>query len=1027
MSEAKNYVLGIDLGANSVGWAAIEFNAQRPVGILAAGVRVFEAGVEGALERGREESRAVQRRIARLQRRQTDRRRRRIARVYRELAQSGLLPAAATLRERVAAVQSLDRELSLRHNDHHRLLYILRRRALDERLEPHEVGRALLHLGQRRGFQSNRKHRKSNDDERGKVKAGIAQLRIEMEAAGARTLGEYLSQLDPHQTRIRGRYTLRQMYKDEFARIWEAQAPHHPALMTGDARQRVFDAIFDQRPLREQDDLIGECEAISGEKRAPKWHPLSQRFRMLQQLNDLRIVDAGGGERPLDEQERAIVIERLSAGDLPLKEFRKLLGLSRGIDVNFDRGGKEALIGDRTTEKMRKAFLHRWDLMSAQEKLEAITDLTGKMTDEELRNKAESRWQLNGVQADLYVETTLEDKYIGFSLKALEAMLPWMEQGLSTTEAREKAFGKEALYRTEIKPNLPPVRDQLREIRNPAVVRSLTELRRVVNELLRRFGKPAEIHLELARDLKASRDEREKRWQRVDRQRKLREEAFKKAEKHVSKPSRTDVDKWLLFEECGGICPYSGRAINETALFHSGEVQIEHIIPFSRSLDDSFANLTLCYVSENARKGNRTPLEAYAGSDEWEEILQRVRRFQGNFARAKLRRFQMKPEEVAKLLDDFSSRQLNDTRYASKLAARYVSCLYGGLSDECGNLRVFATAGQVTAKLRRLWQIEGILSDSGAKTRDDHRHHAIDAITVALTSPGIVKKLADENARAAERGQSRLRSFEEPWPGFAPEVKEKINQIVVSWRCDRRVSGAMHDQNPVGEIQHRENGHKTGVRRKPVHQLSSGELNAIIDRRVRELVQSKLKGCGNDIQRLEQDPPRMESGVPIKKVRIEIKDSSRRVISAGIRARQVIGGDYHHFEVVRRSSNGRRRGLAVIPVSMQEAMERVRSKRPVVQREHGDNAELVNSVFKRDTFEIEQDGAKRIVVIQALEAPSTIGFKSANDGRPYSNKHKNRERVAANVFFGELKARKVTVSPTGLVLPCNESPAARLR
>ena len=781
-AQVLDYILGIDLGANSVGWAAISRGGggetQR---IIGSGVRVFEAGVSGSMDRGREESNAALRRTARLQRRQTDRRRRRIGKVYNLLASRGLLPAARSLRERIAAIQILDRQLSSTHGDHVKLAYTLRRKALDEALEPHEIGRALFHLAQRRGFLSNRKERRSNEDERGKVKQKIGELSKKMKESDARTLGEYLSSLDPSETRIRSRYTPRQMYKDEFKEIWDKQSKTRPDLLTEALRAELWQAIFFQRPLLDQTDLIGDCELVPSEKRAPTWHPLAQRFRLLQEVNNLRLEEPSGLARPIDDEERSIVIERLEAGDLPLREFRKLLGLNPKATVNLDRGGKKALIGDRTNEKLRKVFLHRWDGMNAREKLEAITDLQGALTDDELRRKAEKRWELNGLQADEYAAAAgiLEiGKYISFSLKALETLLPFMERGESTTEARLQAF-PESSYRTEPKPNLPPVREQLKEIRNPAVVRSLTEMRRVVNELIRRFGKPHEIHIELARDLKASRDEREERWKRMDQRGKERTAAAEGIQRECGNPSprRGDIEKWLLAEECGWNCPYTGRPISKMGLYDSGEVQVEHIIPYSRSLDDSFANLTLCYVSENARKGNRTPLEAYADSSDWEDTLNRVRAFKGGFARPKVRRFQMTGEEVEASLNNFSSRQLNDTRYASKLAARYVSCLFGGLADEDRNLRVFVTAGQVTAKLRRLWQIEGLLGDSPIKNRDDHRHHAIDAIVIALTSQGTIQRMASESARAWESGQRRLRDLPDPWTGFKFDVSRAVGEI----------------------------------------------------------------------------------------------------------------------------------------------------------------------------------------------------------------------------------------------------------
>jgi CRISPR-associated endonuclease Csn1 len=825
---AVPYVLGIDLGANSVGWAALRHEQGECVGILDLGVRIFPAGVTGQVEAGRDKSNAAARRVARLQRRQTDRRRRRIHKIYGILADYGLLPAKATPADRAKALSVLDNELSARYAAHDKLPYVLRARALDEMLSPFEVGRALFHLAQRRGFLSNRKSNKEPEDEKGKVKGAITSLAHAMAESGSRTLGEHLSRLDPHEARIRGRYTSRKMYLDEFEKIWESQAVHHPELLNSERKRELLQAMFHQRPLRDQSDLIGDCELEEGEKRAPAWHPLAQRFRLLQEVNHLRLIDPVGVSRALNAEERQAVIPLLEKGDLPIKELRKLpvikRNVKRNVEINLDRGGKKALIGDRTEEKMRSTFGATWDALSEVERLEAITDLAGDLDDAQLASKAQARWGLSAEQAERYSSTSLEvGRYLGFSLKAIANMLPSLENGADVTTAKEAAYPA-GTFQTDLLGALPPVLARLKDLRNPAVLRSLTELRKVVNALIGRYGKPLEIHIELARDLKASRPEREDRWARMRRNEKARAEAAAmiQTEIGVPNPSRADIEKWLLAEECHWRCPYSGRGFSKTQLFHTGEIQVEHIVPFSRSLDDSFANKTLAYSWVNKAKGNRPPREAFQDPSQWEAILTEVGSFQGTYAKHKLQRFQWTSEQIAELLDDFTRRQLNDTRYASKLAARYMACLYGGLSDGTGQ-RIFVSPGQVTAFLRRLWAIEGLLSGGAGKSRDDHRHHAIDAVVVALTGPAWVKALSDAASRAREEGRRRFASLEAPWPGFAAAVQDRLRGIIISNRADRKVGGAMHDETFYGVIQHPELG-PTAVCRKLVHRLSKEDL-----------------------------------------------------------------------------------------------------------------------------------------------------------------------------------------------------------
>lgn len=1018
------YILGIDLGANSLGWAAIRLEDGETAGVLTAGVRVFPAGVSG-LEYGADESHAAKRREARLQRRQTDRRRRRIHKIYRILAGFGLLPPARDVEQRTRTVAELDRNLKAKFQVEDRLPYVLRARALDEKLEPHELGRALFHLAQRRGFLSNRKTMRESDEDRGKVKTAISSLSEAMGSTASRTLGEYLSKLDPHQQRIRKQYTARQMYLDEFERIWEAQQQHHKGLLTAERKDLLHQAMFFQRPLRDQEDLIGDCELEPGEKRAPVWHPVFQRFRVLQELNHLRLVDGTGTARPLDERERDLVLTRLDDGDLPLKELRKLLGVGRSVQFNLEEGGKKALIGNRTEEKLRRVFQHHWDAMTEAERCEAIEDLAASVEESSLETKARERWGLTELKAIEYAGTILEHgKYASYSLTAIRRLLPYLDRGSDVTSARMSVYPD--TFATPIHDALPEVRQQLKEIRNPGVVRALSELRKVVNALCRRHGKPEEIHIELARELKAARPEREERWKRMRQNEKERAAAYENLQKEIgiSKPSRADIEKWLLAEECGWQCPYTLRGFSKYQLFHSGEIQVEHIIPFSRSLDDSFANKTLAYASVNALKGTRSPFEAFSATTEWEGMLDHVRGFKSPLARHKLQRFQWDTTRIDEALNNFTARQLSDTRYAGKLAGRYLACLYGRLADQSGRQRIFVSPGQVTAFLRRLWGIEGLLSGEDHKSRDDHRHHLIDAIAIALTGPKWVKALSDAASRAREAGRKRFATLAAPWPDFVDEVRRTLAGVVVSHRAHRKVGGPMHDETFYGIIRHPEQGPLT-VKRKPVHTLSDKEVDQIVDPCIRERVRLQIGHCGGNIKKLEFDPPILPTvdgrEIPIRKVRIVIAEQPR-ALSDGMRKRHVIGDEYHHFEVFSRTDprTGKSK-WTFAPVTIQDAMERVRDKRPVVVREHGPGTEFAFSIAKGDTLEITDGEQPRLVVVQALEAKgSRIGCKEIRDSRPYSAAKRNRLLICIQPLMTQYRCRKVTVLPLGDLRPCHD-------
>ena len=366
MATNIDYVLGIDLGSASLGWAVIEQADGGPRGLAQAGVRVFSPGVDGNLDRGQEDSRNLKRREARLHRLQLRRRTARQRDLFLLLQAAGLLPKGADASDdfgvaRQKALDDLDKQLwqtwkqRMLADDRvpaaeHVVPYYLRARGLEERLEPNELGRALYHLGQRRGFKSNRKAQPKKDEKPGEVAEGISELKQEMQGANARTLGEYFTRIDPNAVKIRRRWTERAMFVEEFQQLWEAQRKFHSAVLSDALRRKIDHLLFFQRPLRDNDALVGECELEKGEKRAP-WATLeAQRFRLLQRVNDMEVEEAGGQMRPLTAEERSKIVETLEQeGDHTFAALRKLIGLKgNATRFNFERGGEKNCRGNRT-------------------------------------------------------------------------------------------------------------------------------------------------------------------------------------------------------------------------------------------------------------------------------------------------------------------------------------------------------------------------------------------------------------------------------------------------------------------------------------------------------------------------------------------------------------------------------------------------------------------------------------------------------------------------------------------------------
>jgi CRISPR-associated endonuclease Csn1 len=1036
------YILGLDLGAASLGWAVVGLADGKPARQVDGGVRIFPEAVEN-LEQGKDEPKSAQRRLARQMRRQTDRRARRVASAFRVLQKAGLLPPfpegadPADPLARHELINRLDADLAsavpglidpaAKHLSRSVFHYRLRALAIHQDLPPYAIGRAFLHIAQRRGFKSGRIEEASGSGqgedgearakkERGEVKAKIESLPAELLRVGACTIGEYWSKLDPHQKRIRGigNWSGRQMHIDEFDRIWERQAPCQPEIMTAQLYRIVKRRIFSQRPLKSAAGLVGHCELEPERRRAPLAHLLYQQFRILQTVNDLRIVKGAGLSRPLAPEQRTKALDTLSGQQtVKFKSLHKKLGLLPGETFSHEEGDRKDVPGNRTECKLRELFGEQWASLPEQQK-NVIAGYVRSMDDSAVLGRiAETRWGLDHVRAARLADTRLEQGYGRLSLAALRKLLPLMEEGLPYMTAVERVYPDRALAPTQ--ELLPRVLD-LKSVRNPAVVRALTELRKVVNGVIREYGRPERIQIELARELKKPKDIR-KRIAAENRDRdatrkKTIEKIFKEC--GLGKPSNDDILKAILWEECRHECPYTGASINFHDLFGSdAKWEIEHIIPYSRSLDDSLANKTLCSRETNRLKGNHTPFEAFGRTPEWDAMVERVTRFQGDkraMAR-KLARFTMEAG-VEELFGEFTERQLNDTKYASRLAMEYLGLLYGGVYDETGIRRVTAVSGGVTAQIRKGWRMHSILRDGPsqgeAKPRDDHRHHAIDALVVALTDAGAVQAIsrASERSRLDHRHGFRV---EDPWTGFLDEIRAVLGSIRVSHRPDHHLRGALHAESLYSPPRSERNAEPRHRIRKWLSSLTSGQVSDIVDTEVRKAVETKLKELGQtdpkEAFKNNANPPtlgnRRGDPVPIRRVRIYVSGSPQQ-IGSGAAARYVMSKDNHHLAIYRlpvgKKGIARWTGEAV---SLLEAVARKRQGRPVIAPVNEAGAPLVMALYKGDLVEMtvpkSQPAERDLFVVR--------GFSIEKKGGPELNfvRHNLAAEIAELKKAGEWK------------------------
>lgn len=825
--NTQNLTFGFDIGIASVGWAVLEPNR-----IVALGVRAFDKA-ETAKEG---ESLNLARRSARLMRRRLYRRAWRQTKVARLLKREGLIADVQFFHDQRPAPVSP---------------WQLRVDGLDRLLTQEEWARVIYHLCKHRGFHwiSRAEEKKAGEDakgEGGKVKQGLAATAKLMREKGYRTAAEMVLAEFPDAQRNKqgdyGKALSRVLLADEMGILFERQRalgnPHTDEgfraeiLGNGDRKSGLF---WLQKPALSGDNLLkmlGRCTFEKTEYRAPKSSFTAERHVWLTRLNNLRIV-IDGVTRPLNEQERrvALPLPYNQAGDLTHKQLRAALVKAGALDESF-RFAKfpYAQSADGKVKDPESAVLVKlpaWQELRKQLKDKGLETEWQGMAGAALEGDSERldriAWVLSVYKDDAEVEHELGkldlpggkamvealgeirfDKFSALSLKALRKIVPHMEAGQRYDEACESAgyhhsqlfkLGEgEARY-------LPPFysgrdkngrmlfNDDMDIPRNPVVLRSLNQARKVMNALIREYGSPASVHIEMARDLSRPMDERNKIKKAQDeyRERNDKDKAAFAAEFGMPAKSR-EFEKFQLYREQQGKCAYSLEPLDLHRVLHDiGYAEVDHALPYSRSFDDSKNNKVLVLARENRNKGNATPYEYLDGANDSERWRRFVAWVEGNKTyrlakRTRLLRKNFGAEEAK----DFSERNLNDTRHICKFFKNYVE-RYLKLAVDSESKRCVVLSGQLTAFLRARWGLMKIRSDSD-------RHHALDAAVVAACSHSMVKRLSDYSRRkeleAVREGfvdletgevvnpamhQQLKEHFPDPWPSFRHELKARLH------------------------------------------------------------------------------------------------------------------------------------------------------------------------------------------------------------------------------------------------------------
>nr|MBQ5605142.1 type II CRISPR RNA-guided endonuclease Cas9 [Bacteroidales bacterium] len=599
----------------------------------------------------------------------------------------------------------------------------------------------------------------------------------------------------------------------------------------------------------------------------PRSSPLFQEFKIWQTLNNIEVSVSDSKERRFLTQEEKeylakelFIREKLSKAevlkmlfdkpqslDLNFKQiegnktgsqlyqaYSQILELSGHDSIDFKKSADEimdqvesvfssmgwntnVLSFDSSVNPDAQDFYKLWHLLYS---FEGDNSVTG---DANLKQKLSALCGIDIEYAPCLTALTFVDDYGSLSAKAIRKILPYLKEGNQYDVAcayagyrhSASSLTKEEIESRELKEKLEILPKN--SLRNPVVEKILNQMVNVVNQLIDAYGRPDEIRVELARELKKNQKEREELTRSIAAATKETEEIRKLLQNEFGMPhvSRNDIIRYRLYEELkdnGYKTLYSDTYIPREKVF-SKEFDIEHIIPKAKLFDDSFSNKTLEVRSVNIEKGNKTAYD-FVREKYGEESLQKyINKCEVLFKnkKTKLRKLKMTESDIP---SDFIERDLRNTQYIAKKALSMLSDI---------SRRVVATTGSVTDKLREDWQLVDMMKELNWEKysaigsveyfedkdgrqigrikdwtkRNDHRHHAMDALTVAFTKPVYVQYFNNKNASDVPNSNEyaiKNKYFNEgraiapmPLPIFRAEAKKQMEAILVSIKAKNKV------------------------------------------------------------------------------------------------------------------------------------------------------------------------------------------------------------------------------------------------
>lgn len=817
-SKPRKLILGIDMGIADIGICLMDELNQE---VVLMATHLFDCPRNPKDHT----SLATARRQARSQRRNIARRAARKKHIREILIAYGIIPEG-----------TVAEWFSVRGGDQDNIQ--LRVKGLSEVLTNRELARVLYGFASRRGYIDHGKA--DNDKDAGKVKKALKANAEIMEANGYETFAQYLIT----QPRLRNRqndysHTVDiDMVVDEVHAIFRHQRELGNNLATESLEGEYLAALRWLTDTTMRDRIIyskvGYCTYL-GEpvKRGPKSSISSEMVRAYQTLANVKIEHIGGPATQIAPTVRNQIVHELfkvSKNPKPLKwsQLRKKLGLAdtatfAGIrqsdeknDVCVKAPAWNTLCS--TLHDLNLTLLNRLhddvDLADAvcaaatfASSSEAFATRIAELTDGLSKEDVEALLELP-------YSSKLFTGYGSTSLKALQMLRDAFEDTkIERLYDAEVATGLyDARKALAAKRNVPddgllkPYSSYSPICTNPVVLRSCAQLRRIINSIIRHYGLPDTIRVEVANDLKHTKREKKLITSGNIYNRKVNEKAkddivefFGLAD--ADRVRGRDLEKVRLYNEQGGKDPYTGQGIDfGRMLTEKDYVEVDHVLPFSRSCDNSKTNKVLVLTKSNRDKANRTPYEWMTSGEptapNWDEFCIRMDVWASgkepkHYYSSKLAK--LKEDNFTNNIDSFISRNLNDTRYMSKDVAKWLAACLPFPKD--GRRHVFCVSGAATGLMRRVWRI-GILDENGQKDREDDRHHAVDAAVIAACTPSVVKSIAlISEEHATHRDTDRLLNRSLPYPEFKDQVDAWIPCIVPTYSPTRNATGALFKEN----------------------------------------------------------------------------------------------------------------------------------------------------------------------------------------------------------------------------------------